>query len=495
MPTIEPVVSEEKLRVLLAEQHESTTLDYKRAADLSVKRTAIELAKDIAAMQVDGGFIVIGADDRGSPTGLVTQANASLFDEARLRTKLGRWLPEPFDIRSANHVIDGELIVLVYIGPNPAGFMVMKDDGLFDNNSPLVFRRGDVYVRHGTASEIWNQGDIDRIINRRVAREKELWRADLSDEIRRLGISSYGTEQVAPLGVISWQLDAETFDASAIQLLRQNDDIPLRLLLGRSSADAGRLLESGDAEDLETLLDRLLELGSLVTFAGRHEWTERVIQAFVAIYERAFETAGQRDRAILWMSLMGRVFALGGLAVRTRQWPLLPSLVRQRPRGLHKLYLNWIRHAYTHAARADLPGSTPEGEVRNLTFVDLGSRAARNLGAARIDGASDDAVLNSVVQFDALAAMIAQADSFGNDSDFDAYYPTFHLWYSERVEPALTQILSDTELRNIVAPGLSDGDLARFLLHLAQPPPEIWSAAPWVGYETPDLTAFISSHV
>ncbi len=62
---VEPVVSEEKLRVLLAEQHESASLDYKGVADLSDKRTSVELAKDVAAMQVDGGFLVIGADDRG----------------------------------------------------------------------------------------------------------------------------------------------------------------------------------------------------------------------------------------------------------------------------------------------------------------------------------------------------------------------------------------------------------------------------------------------
>jgi hypothetical protein len=90
--TVEPVVSEEKLRVLLAEQHESATLDYKRVADLGDKRTAVELAKDVAAMQVEGGFIVVGADDRGHPTGLVTQPAASLFDEARLRSKLTKWM-------------------------------------------------------------------------------------------------------------------------------------------------------------------------------------------------------------------------------------------------------------------------------------------------------------------------------------------------------------------------------------------------------------------
>ncbi len=51
-------------------------------ADLGGERTAVELAKDVAAMQVEGGFIVVGADDRSHPTGLVTQAHGSLFDGA-----------------------------------------------------------------------------------------------------------------------------------------------------------------------------------------------------------------------------------------------------------------------------------------------------------------------------------------------------------------------------------------------------------------------------
>jgi hypothetical protein len=491
--TVEPVVSEEKLRVLLAEQHESATLDYKREADLHDKRTAVELAKDIAAMQVEGGFIVVGADDRGHPTGLVTQAHGRLFDEARLRSKLTRWIPEPLDIRSATHDIDGHLMVLVYVGPNPAGFVVIADDGRYDNNRPLVFRRGDVFVRHGTASEIWNQADIDRIIDQRVAREKEAWRSELADEIRRLGVAFGGTQLAGgAVAGITWQLDAATFDAVVLELIRRNDDVPLRVLLGRAPPEADRLLSAEALDDLETLLDRLLELGSLATFAARDEWIGAVVLALVAVYERGFHIPSERRRALLWMSLMARVFALGGLVVRSRRWSLLPALVRQRPRGLHQLYLNWIRHAHTQAARADLPGSDDEGRRRHLSFVDLGSRVATRLEAARIDGTSDDDVLDSVAQFDALATLIAGAGRGGTDREYDSYYPTFHLWYSHRVEPALAQVIADPDLRNVVVPGISDRDLAQVLLSLAQPPSELWSAAPWVGYETPELTGFIA---
>jgi hypothetical protein len=493
VPTVEPVVSEEKLRVLLAEQHESTSLDYKREADLSIKRTAVELAKDVAAMQVEGGFIVVGADDHGHPTGLVTPADASLFDEARLRSKLRRWLPEPFGILTASHVIDGNLMVLIYVEPNPAGWVVMADDGRYDNNQPLVFRRGDVFVRHGTASELWNQTDIDRIIDRRVAHEKEAWRSELSEEIRRLGVASAGA-QVAygPVAGVTWQLDADTFDGVVLELLRRNDDVPLRVLLGRAATEAGRLLETDAADDLQTLLDRLLQLGSLAAFTARDTWVRAVIDVLVAIYERGINLPSDRRRAALWMDLMARVFALGGLVVRTRHWSALRDLVLQRPRGMHELYANWVRHAYTHAARAELPEPDDEGQRRHLSFVDVGARAASRVGAAHVDGASDDDVLDSVAQFDALAALIAGVGKSGTEREYRAYYPTFHLWYSHRVEPVLAQLIADQDLRDIVVPGMSDRELAQVLLSLARPPEALWSAAPWVGYESPELTGFIA---
>jgi hypothetical protein len=162
---------------------------------------------------------------------------------------------------------------------------------------------------------------------------------------------------------------------------------------------------------------------------------------------------------------------------------------------LDQLYLNWVRHAHTQAARAELPEPDEEGRRRHLSFVDLGSRVASELDATRIDGASEDDILDSVAQFDALAALIAGGGRIGADRDYRSYYPTFHLWYSRRVEPALVQIINDPELRDVVAPGVSDRDLAQVLVALAQPPSELWSAAPWVGYETPELTRFIARHV
>ena len=60
-----PGVSEEQLTYLLGLGHESAGLDYKATLDLRQTRDLVELAKDVGAMQVDGGYIVVGTDDQG----------------------------------------------------------------------------------------------------------------------------------------------------------------------------------------------------------------------------------------------------------------------------------------------------------------------------------------------------------------------------------------------------------------------------------------------
>jgi hypothetical protein len=81
---VEPVVNAEKLRELLAWEAEYPTLDFKSACDLSLKQDLVELAKDVGAMSVRGGFLIIGVDKRGLPTGTMTDAQARLFDEAQV---------------------------------------------------------------------------------------------------------------------------------------------------------------------------------------------------------------------------------------------------------------------------------------------------------------------------------------------------------------------------------------------------------------------------
>jgi len=126
---VEPVVNREKLRELLALETEYSTLDFKSGCNLVDKRDQVELAKDVGAMSARGGFLVIGVDGRGKPTGDLTAEQAKLFDEARLRPKLLKWLPESLEICSQVHEIDGHQVALVYVSPNPAGCVFFRLQG------------------------------------------------------------------------------------------------------------------------------------------------------------------------------------------------------------------------------------------------------------------------------------------------------------------------------------------------------------------------------
>lgn len=161
----------ERLAQLLEQGHESSSVDYKSQLDLSSKRGLVEFAKDIGAMQSepDGGYIVVGAEEDGASAG-VGEVFVGSTDEAAVRGKLRQWVPEPFELSIRQHEIAGAKFVLIHTARQDDGFCIFKSDGQYQVNggNKAVFRKGDVLVRHGTASERWEQSDWLRIL--------QLWR-------------------------------------------------------------------------------------------------------------------------------------------------------------------------------------------------------------------------------------------------------------------------------------------------------------------------------
>lgn len=147
--TVPPNVTEDQLKLLLDQQSETEILDYKAELDLVDKtkksRAQVELAKDIAALLSGrGGHLVIGADESGTPTGLVSAEQIAQLDESRLRKRLEKFIPEGFEIRVASHKIDGTLVALIHVSPHPDGLVVMRADGIYREGEKerVVFREG-----------------------------------------------------------------------------------------------------------------------------------------------------------------------------------------------------------------------------------------------------------------------------------------------------------------------------------------------------------------
>jgi hypothetical protein len=160
-------VDAEALARLLGLQGERDWLDYKSQCDLSSTRDVVEFTKDVGAMMITGGYVVVGADDHGQPSGDVD--HVELFDPATVHGKVAKYVSKPFELRVAAHSHQGQSYALVYVIPHPDGFCIFERDGNYPDpvkGTRTVFQAGQVFARHGTSSEPWNQRDIAAIKQR-----------------------------------------------------------------------------------------------------------------------------------------------------------------------------------------------------------------------------------------------------------------------------------------------------------------------------------------
>jgi len=170
---VDGVVSDEKLSELLALQTEYPELDFKRTIDLSTTRDVVELAKDIGAMQVRGGYIVIGVDQVGAPTSELDGADTRIFDEARLTPKMLQYLPAPLVLRTRVAERAEHTVVLIHIGLHPGAIFTsigQYRDG--NRRDVVVFREGEVFWRDGTRSVRMSQAGLEAVIKRRITDAK-----------------------------------------------------------------------------------------------------------------------------------------------------------------------------------------------------------------------------------------------------------------------------------------------------------------------------------
>jgi len=167
-------VDAEALARLLGLGGERDWLDFKSQCDLSVTRDLVEIVKDIGAFMITGGYLVIGADDQGQAAG--EPARLELFDPSTLHAKVAKYISKPFELRAAVHAHDGRSFAVIYVTPHLDGFCVFEKDGSYTDPATgrlkIAFRAGQVFARHGTSSEPWNQHDI-AAIKRRLAADAD----------------------------------------------------------------------------------------------------------------------------------------------------------------------------------------------------------------------------------------------------------------------------------------------------------------------------------
>lgn len=523
---LDGTVTREKLSELLAVQTELATLDYKRECDLSGAAGTVELVKDIGAMSILGGYLVVGADDSGGVTGLPA-GQAALFDQATLSAKAARYLPAGLELRSAVHTLDDDSgpqkLALVWVGPHPDGWCVFTRDGDYTDpaigRSKTVFRVGQVYARHGTRSEPWDQSDIAAARTALVARAKDAWRTEHREETQRAlqDVLAGASVAAGPSGAFTWQLDAAGFEAAVVELLRRDDDVPVRRMLRAAAAEAQRLLlvpGSIDTGDLTVLLDRVATLAALALDLRRPAFLDLAVRTLLDLYGWAVQdlrvqTSAHQLTPVLWLRIAERLYAVGALAVRLQDWRAVRGLALAPVPQLAREYRasSWHRDALTQASRASLftqPQSDGRSAELSLLLFARAVAAAQPVlrpdlpGEVSASYAGPDPLLDSLCQFDLLLTVVsgvaARAES--ERALLDVSYPNYARADGSRPNAIVATLVGDPAARTALVPGASDSQLAG-VLQLAdqvahREGQRFWG---WEGYTDLAVQTFVQNHL
>jgi hypothetical protein len=505
-------VSDEKLAELLALQTEHPELDFKRTIDLQDTGSTIELAKDIGAMQALGGYIVVGIDDNGTPTGELDTADLRAFDEASLSQKMLRYMSEPLHLLTRVAETKDHQVVIVFVGPHPAGCAFFKADGTYQRNSKThtAFRAGDVFFRDGTRSTRMTQAGFEAVIARRVAAAKTEW-FDEQREVRRQEREALETttEAHGPLGTVNLDMRPREMSLAALELSRANDEIALRHLINDATTRARRFIDAGEIEDeLAALLDSLICLAATFLEYEQWQWFERLIALLREIYSMplaegdahrfGYNVRIRPDEPAprVWLQLMTRLYALGALAVRRRQWAAVRTLTMQLPEHLMDYETNWLRHAITMMSRAQQLQDQQGDRIVELSLLSLAQAQAARLECLRPDGISseDEQLLTSLAQFDILTNIVAVADApdLGYGKTF---HPNFARLRQARVQPVVERLVRDGAMREAL--GVQDDDrlamVLRTIEHVASK--EGFRYDGFRDWAHTPIAAFIAEHV
>ena len=262
--------------------------------------------------------------------------------------------------------------------------------------------------------------------------------------------------------------------AWAIEALEHGRDIALRRQLQTAIRKTCVRVESNDPDGFLGELSGLTTLtATFLNFEAR-PWFDKAVTSLVTVYEQGFDSHGVAKPSVpsigglppaeLWLHVLDRILALGGMAVRLGDWTSTRTLALQRPDGYDfRYYTNWMRHALTEAARANLfRVQTEGGTVVDESVIVRAQRVIGKDPSLHPDVAADsEKALNSLCQFDFLACLAA-VSSLGK-VDSSAYYPNYARFYSSRTVPIIRRLLTDSVLREAIAP-VSDPELM-VLLH------------------------------
>ena len=105
----------EKLLELLQTGGECNELDFKETLDFSKKLDELDFVKDAVSMfnRYPGGYIIVGANEDGTPSKLSARTDWSAFDGAVLTDKIRKYVAAPLTAISQCHEVAGHTYCLI----------------------------------------------------------------------------------------------------------------------------------------------------------------------------------------------------------------------------------------------------------------------------------------------------------------------------------------------------------------------------------------------
>jgi hypothetical protein len=143
--------------------------------------------------------------------------------------------------------------------------------------------------------------------------------------------------------------------------------------------------------------------------------------------------------------------------------------------------------------QSGIAGLLEPKDHKGVSLVSLARTVTGRLDCVRPDlPDTDERILDSICQFDFLAALAAISD-YGR-VDTKTLYTSFGHFFTQRVEPIVERLLGDRELRESIFPG-ADPELATALAtlnHLARS--EGFRFSGWDGFMSPTIVDFVRRH-
>lgn len=307
---------------------------------------------------------------------------------------------------------------------------------------------------------------------------------------------------------LTLRVDAGSFDRALLQCLRAHDRASIIVLLDEISRDAVGLLysEAEDArEGLVTMLDRLARVAAAALRFREALLFDSCVETAFSVYMSGFdESGGSRSPAgggrrvsspLLWLETAKRVVALGGLAVRRRDWRAVRRLALQITEDRYSTSSGenqyWLRHAVTEASNAGI-FDTQKTHREDGSLINAALSLVEGDPCLRPDlPAGDYRLLRSLLGFDMLMALVVSAEESG--FNYRYVYPSFIFWNLHQVEPLLVRLLRDREMREGLFPaGIENAFMARMLRALSEAAG--WRGPGWTRWSAGAVTEFLSKY-